>query len=187
MTFYGLIFYLTALVILAATSLAVTRRNPVHAVVYLAISFLGSAILFYQLGAPFLAAVEVIIYAGAIMVLFLFVLMMLRLEAAEGEGFSLRQWMPALLLGIIFVAVAGLMVFEDPGTHAYLEAAIAMPGRFGVWVFEHYWLSVEIISILLLVGLMAAVQVGRGKAEEWIQEPSEGESRDGAEGRRDIP
>ena len=71
-----------AAVIVAATGLAITRRHPVHAVVYLILSFLGSAMLFYLLGAPFLAALEVIIYAGAIMVLFLFVIMMLKAEVA---------------------------------------------------------------------------------------------------------
>ncbi len=91
MILYAVIFYVVSALILASTAMAVTRKNPVHAVVYLVISFLGSALLFYILGAPFLAALEVIIYAGAIMVLFLFVVMMLKMEAVERRGFSLSR------------------------------------------------------------------------------------------------
>ena len=86
MTVYALIFYVVAGFILVATGLAITRRHPVHAVVYLILSFLGSALLFYLLGAPFLAALEIIIYAGAIMVLFLFVIMMLKEERPRKPG-----------------------------------------------------------------------------------------------------
>ena len=68
---------------MAATAVAITRRNLVHAVVYLIFSFFGTAMLFYLFGAPLLAALEVIIYAGAIMVLFLFVVMMIRVESPE--------------------------------------------------------------------------------------------------------
>ena len=67
--------------IVAATAMAITRRNVMHAIVYLVMSFIGSSLLFYLLGAPFLAVLELVIYAGAIMVLFLFIVMMLRVEA----------------------------------------------------------------------------------------------------------
>jgi NADH-quinone oxidoreductase subunit J len=176
MILYAVIFYAIAALILASTGMAVTRRNPVHAVVYLVISFLGSALLFYILGAPFLAALEVIIYAGAIMVLFLFVVMMLKVEAVERRGFSLTDWIPALVLGLLFVAVAALAVFQDPGTQAVLHLAIAMPATFGRFIFDHYWLAVEIISILLLIGLVAAVQLGRGKEEGKTMETASGKS-----------
>jgi NADH-quinone oxidoreductase subunit J len=166
MTIYGLIFYLIAAVILVATGLAITRRNPVHAVIYLIISFFGSAVLFFLLGAPFVAALEVIIYAGAIMVLFLFVIMMLRVEDAEAGGLTLRQWGPAILLGLIFFSVAALVFIKDPGTKITLEMAMAMPRQFGRFVFQRYWLSIEIISLLLLLGLLAAIQLGRGKGQE---------------------
>ena len=91
-TFYGL-----GAVIVAATALAVTRRNVMHAIVCLALSFIGSALLIYLLGAPFLAVLEVVIYAGAIMVLFLFIVMMLEIKAEEktrgrGCGNGCRSW-----------------------------------------------------------------------------------------------
>ena len=76
MTLYGILFYALAVIILVSTLLAVTRRLVVHAVLYLIVAFLGTAALFYLLGAPLLAAFMVIVYAGAIMVLFLFVIML---------------------------------------------------------------------------------------------------------------
>ena len=163
MTLYAIIFYMVAALILVATGLAITRRNPVHAIVYLIISFFGSAMLFYLLGAPFLAALEVIIYAGAIMVLFLFVVMMLRLESLRVTGFSPREWMPAVLLGCIFLALATLLLVGDPSSSITLQSAMAMPREFGRFLFQRYWLAVEIVSLLLLIALVAAVQLGRGK------------------------
>lgn len=165
MTLYALIFYFIAVLIIVATGLAITRRNPIHAVVYLIISFFGSAMLFYLLGAPFLAALEVIIYAGAIMVLFLFVIMMLRVESVRGPGFSLREWIPAALLGVIFLTLSALLVLKDPGSRITLELAMAMPKEFGRFLFQRYWLSVEIVSLLLLIALVAAIQLGRRKGE----------------------
>jgi NADH-quinone oxidoreductase subunit J len=166
MTLYAVIFYPVAALIVAATGLAITRRNPVHAVAYLVISFLGSAMLFYLLGAPFLAALEVIIYAGAIMVLFLFVIMMLRVEEAEKGGFPMRQWGPAIFLGLMFLLLAALLVSNDPESRIALHAAMALPKAFGRFVLSRYWLAIEIISILLLLGLLAAIQVGRRRVGE---------------------
>ena len=87
MTIYSIIFYLLALLILGSTAIAITRRNLVHAVIYLIFSFFGSAMLFYLFGAPFLAILEVIIYAGAIMVLFLFIVIMMKLKKVEERLF----------------------------------------------------------------------------------------------------
>ncbi|MFZ3209461.1 MAG: NADH-quinone oxidoreductase subunit J, partial [Geobacteraceae bacterium] len=93
------IFYILAVVMVVATVFAVTEKHTVHAIVYLVTSFFALAVLFYLLGAPVVAVFEVIIYAGAIMVLFLFVIMMLDLGAPEQmEGLKLRDWWPALAL-----------------------------------------------------------------------------------------
>ncbi len=162
MTFYGFCFYLISALILVTTGLAVSRRNPVHAVVYLILSFLGSALLFYLFGAPFLAALEVIIYAGAIMVLFLFVLMMLSAETRQENRLSFRRWIPAISLGLIYLLLAVLLVWKDAGIQAPLKGAMAAPKALGRFVFERYGLAVEILSLLLLIGLMAAIHLGRG-------------------------
>jgi NADH-quinone oxidoreductase subunit J len=164
-TLYSVIFYVVAAVIVGATALAITRRNPIHAVVYLVISFLGSAVLFFLLGAPFLAAVEIIIYAGAIMVLFLFVVMMFRIQKVEPKGYPWRQWGPALLCGALFLSVLSLAAFQDPVGRTTLEMTMVSPGDFGRFVFERYWLAIEMISLLLFLGLLAAIHLGKAKRE----------------------
>jgi len=164
MTFHGLIFYGLAAVILGATLAAVTRRNLVHAVVYLIISFFGTAAVYYLLGAPFLGILEVIIYAGAIMVLFLFIIMMLRVERQAEYRFSLGQWLPAAILGLMFLVLVALLVSTDPGAGAGLTAATVSPRVFGRFLFQRYWLAVEIVSFLLLIVLIGALVLGRAPA-----------------------
>jgi NADH-quinone oxidoreductase subunit J len=161
MNLYALIFYVLAAVILVATGLAITRRNLVHSVVYLVVSFFGSAMMYYLLGAPLLAALEVIIYAGAIMVLFLFIIMMLRVEKSLEHGLPLRKWLPAAALGLVFLVVVGLLVLTDPGSRTVLQAAVARPRVFGRFLFQRYWLAVEIISFLLLVVLVGVLYLAR--------------------------
>jgi NADH-quinone oxidoreductase subunit J len=165
MTLYAAVFYLLAAVIVISTALAITRRNLVHAVVYLVASFFGSALLFYLLGAPFLAALEVIIYAGAIMVLFLFIVMMLRIEVSKRRLFPLRQWIPAALLCAVYLAVLVLMLAGIEGDKP-LQTAVAIPATFAVWVFRQGWLGVEIASMLLLVALIGAFTIGRPPRKE---------------------
>ena len=159
MTPYTILFYLLALVILVATGLAITRRQPVHAVLYLIVAFLGTAALFFLLGAPMLAAFVVIVYAGAIMVLVLFVIMLF--QQSPGKLGLLSEWGPATLLGTIFFAVVAAMVLKDPGSGTVLQGAVARPGNFGRFLFERYWLAIEIVSILFLVALVALIQVGK--------------------------
>jgi NADH-quinone oxidoreductase subunit J len=161
MTLYTLIFYLIAAVILASTALAITRRNMVHAVVYLVVSFFGSAVLFYLLGAPLLAAVEVIVYAGAIMILFIFIIMMLKVEGLEERFFPLRQWLPAAGFSLIYLLTGLLLVLTDKEIRVPLAPAQVRPEVFGGYLFQHHWLAVEIVSILLLVALIGALVIGR--------------------------
>ena len=174
MTLYALIFYVLAAVILVATLAAITRRNLVHAVVYLIVSFFGTAMLYYLLGAPFLGILEVIIYAGAIMVLFLFIIMMLRVERKAEHRYSLRQWLPAAVLGLVFLVLVGLLVLTDPGAGAGLAAAAVSPRVFGRFLFQRYWLAVEIVSFLLLIVLIGALFLGRAPRRR----PSEGTEGD---------
>jgi len=167
MTLYGTIFYLLSAIILAATAMAITRRQPVHAVLYLIVAFLGTAALFFLFGAPLLAAFMVILYAGAIMVVVLFVIMLF--QRSPRELGLLSEWGPATLLGVVFLAVAVSMVFKDPGSGIVLQGAVAEPRDFGYFLFDRYWLAVEIVSILLLVVLVAIIQLGK-KREEGIEE-----------------
>ena len=165
MTFFQIIFYLLAGVVLIATVLAITRQVVVHAVVYLVVSFLALAPLFYLLGAPFLALLEVILYAGAIMVLFLFIVMMLPREtAAPGLGTLARQWWPAVLLTGVSLAAMACILLSLPLSQVPLTAAMASPRHFGRLLFDKYWLAVEVASFLLFVALVGAYYLGKSSA-----------------------
>src|SRR6185437_15912883 len=107
-------FYVASAVAILATVMVITRLNAVHALLYLIVSLLSVAVIFYTLGAPFIAALEVIIYAGAIMVLFVFVVMMLNLgpKTTEMERMWLvpRMWIgPCILSAILIAEVAYLL------------------------------------------------------------------------------
>jgi NADH-quinone oxidoreductase subunit J len=162
MTFHGVIFYLLALIVLVSTVLAITRRLLVHAVVYLIFSFFATGLLFYLLGSPLLAALEVIIYAGAIMVLFLFIVMTFSIEPSkETAKETLGRWLPAVIMGIVSFWVAGILIFEYPGSREGLKMGMASPAVLGEFTFKAYWFAVEIASFLLLIGLVGAYYLGR--------------------------
>jgi NADH-quinone oxidoreductase subunit J len=170
MTLYSVIFYVLAALIIVSTGFAVTRRNLVHVVVYLIISFFGSAMLFYLLGAPLLAALEVIIYAGAIMVLFLFIIMMLKVEAFEERFFPIRQWIPAIGMCLVFIAAGTLTIAGDPGSRIPLKAAVAEPMAFGHYLFRKHWLAIEIVSLLLLIALVAVLYLGKNTEKKMNED-----------------
>ena len=170
MTLYAFIFYAVAALIIATTALAITRRNLVHAVVYLIFSFFGSAMLFYLFGAPLLAALEVIVYAGAIMVLFLMIIMMVKVESPAERMYPLSQWLPAAGFGLIYLTVGALMVFAIPGSEITLEMALATPKEFALYVFRRHWLSIEVVSLLLLVALIGAFHLGKRKGRNEAED-----------------
>jgi NADH-quinone oxidoreductase subunit J len=115
------------------------------------------------LGAPLLAALEVIIYAGAIMVLFLFIIMMLKVEAFEEQFFPIRQWIPAVGMCMAFLAVGILMIVGDPDARIPLKSAVASPEAFGHYLFQTHWLAIEIVSLLLLIAVIAVMYLGKNR------------------------
>ena len=176
MTLYAILFYILGAEILMATLMAVTRRDMVHAVIYLVMSFFGSAMLFYLLGAPFLGALEIIVYAGAIMILFLFIVMMLKVEKAGAAIFPFSKGVPAAFLCGAFFLLTGLMIAGDEGVHEPLETAWAEPKAFGTYLFNHHWLTIEITSLLLLIALVGALLLGRSRDKEKPMEAIERKS-----------
>jgi NADH-quinone oxidoreductase subunit J len=170
MTLYTFIFYVVSAVMVVATAMAITRRNLVHAVVYLVFSFFGTAMLFYLLGAPLLAALEVIIYAGAIMVLFLFIVVMIRVESSDELLFPVRQWIPAGVFGLIYLIVGFFMTSTSPGTELPLIMFQAPPRELARYVFQHHWLAIEIVSLLLLVALVGALHLGKRRGRNPAEE-----------------
>jgi NADH-quinone oxidoreductase subunit J len=166
MTLFNLLFFAIAALIVASTAIAITRRNLVHAVIYLIFGFFGSAFLFYLFGSPFLAALMVIVYAGAIMILFLFIIMMLRVESPEERVFPARQIWPAVLFAAAYVVIGGLLLVNDPSAGVALVQARTEPARFGKYIFTHSWLAVEIASLMLLVAIIGALLVGKRPVKE---------------------
>jgi NADH-quinone oxidoreductase subunit J len=162
MTLFNILLYLAAAVVVVATGFAITRQNVVHAACYLIISFMGTAMLFYLLGAPLLAALEVIIYAGGIMVLFLFVIMMIQdPPSSTRKAFSAKTWYPAMILAGICGLLAGILVFADPANRLRPVAVMATPQAFGNILFQGYWFPVEITSLLLLAALIGALYLSK--------------------------
>lgn len=156
------LFYIAASVSLVSTTLVITRTNASHALIYLIVSLLAIAVIFYLLGAPFAAALEIVIYAGAIMVLFLFVVMMLNLgvEGVERERAWLqpRMWVgPSILTGILLLVLLYVLV----GTPGTTSAVAVSPKAVGLALFGPYLLAVELASVLLLAALVGAYHFGR--------------------------
>ncbi len=159
----NLLFYISALVAVISTFMVVTRKSAVHALLYLIVSLLAVALIFFSLGAPFVAALEVIIYAGAIMVLFVFVIMMLNLgtQAARQES----QWLspgvwtgPSILTTVLSLELVYLFAAERPALSA---AVLIGPKQVGIALLGPYVLGVELASMLLLAGLIGAYHLGR--------------------------
>jgi len=157
----AILFYLLAAVTLIGTLCAITARQAVRAIVYLVTSFFSLALIFYLLGAPLVAAFEVIIYAGAIMVLFLFVIMMLDLGHPERmQTPRLADWWPALLL---MVTVLGSVITLTVAGHQAPPSGFAgiSVREFSQALFQRYGVAVEIISMQLLFALVGALYLGR--------------------------
>jgi NADH-quinone oxidoreductase subunit J len=156
-----LIFYILAVATLIGTLLAISEKHPVHAILYLVTSLFSMAVIFYLLMAPLVAAFEVIIYAGAIMVLFLFVIMMLDLGHPEkGMSPHWRQWLPALLLsGISIASLVSVVISRRTSTAAH-PAALTIR-EVARRLFQEHDLAVELVSLQLLFALVGALYLGK--------------------------
>jgi NADH-quinone oxidoreductase subunit J len=166
MPLFNILFFAIAALIVASTGVAITRRNLVHAVIYLIFGFFGSAFLFYLFGSPFLAALMVIVYAGAIMILFLFIIMMLKVESPEERLFLPQQIVPAILFAAVYVVIGAFLLVQDPSAAAPLAEARTEPAEFGRYIYTKSWLAVEITSLLLLVAVIGALLVGKRPVKE---------------------
>jgi NADH-quinone oxidoreductase subunit J len=162
------IFYIGASVCVLATAMVITRLNAVHALLYLIVSLLSVALIFFRLGAPFIAALEVIIYAGAIMVLFVFVIMMLnvgpRSTERESSWLRPRMWLgPIALTSILLIEV--IYILGQSGGDAITTGTIEAK-QVGISLFGPYLLAVELASMLLLAGIAGAYHLGRESTED---------------------
>lgn len=157
-----LLFYVAATIALLATGLALTRANAAHALIYLIVSLLAVAVVFFLVGAPFAAALEIVIYAGAIMVLFVFVIMMLNVGeegiARERVWLSGRNWIVPGILAALLLLELMLALRHAPATTSGITVT---PKEVGLALFGPYVLAVEIASMLLLAALVGAYHLGR--------------------------
>lgn len=158
-----IVFYIAAAVAILSTLMVITRKNAVHALLYMIVSLFSAAIIFYSIGAPFVAALEVIVYAGAIMVLFIFVVMMLNLgkeaEKQEAKLLSPRMWIGPVILAVILGAEFVYMLSTGHVTPAISTAV--EPKEVGMSMFTTYLLGVELAGMLLLAGLVGAFHLGK--------------------------
>lgn len=157
-------WHLAAAVAVVATGLVITSLNAVHALLYLIVSFLAVAVVFFILGAPFIAMLEMIIYAGAIMVLFIFVIMMLNLGRRtieqEAGWLTPRMWIGPSILSAILVGV-WLSLFGTGALSQPDGIVMQTPKQVGVLLLGPYLIGVELASMLLLPGLVGAYHLGR--------------------------
>ncbi|KOR28231.1 NADH dehydrogenase [Achromatium sp. WMS1] len=162
-------FYLAAAIALFATIRAITNTNPVHGLLYLIVSLFAIAIIFFIIGAPFVGALEIVVYAGTIMVLFMFVIMMLNLgkDVIQQE----QQWTlpdlwigPGLLSGILLLQL--LYAIWTSKLHTEAGTTNIDVHQVSITLYGAYLLCVELASLLLLAALVAAYHLGRTTENE---------------------
>lgn len=160
-------FYYLAAVSIASAGLAITRSNPIHSMLWVLALFLHVAGIFVLVGAQFLAAVQVIVYAGAILVFYLFFVMLLDLPSeTAGRRFG-AQWPLAAAVGAAFALL--LARWHEPGLATPTATAEAAPmahvAAVGTALFTEFALPFEVVSLVLLVAIVGAVVVARRKTE----------------------
>ncbi len=158
------VFFILALVAVGAALGMLFSKNAIYAAIFLVLNFATVAVFFLTLGGTFIAVTQVAVYAGAIMVLFLFVIMLLGAEKL-GEGDTMGWQKPlALILGLLLMVETGYVLFSQAGA---VENAVALPDGFGSpyeigkLLYRQYLLPFEITSILLLVAMIGAIVLTR--------------------------
>ena len=145
--------------------MVITRYNPIHALLYLVVSFLAVSMIFLSLGAPFVAVLEVIIYAGAIIVLFIFVVMMLNLgkdtALQEKEWLKPKVWLGPSLLVLVLMVELIILLLQQKG--AAVQVAVVDPKKVALSLYGEYVLALELAGFLLMAGIVGAAHIGKHK------------------------
>ena len=164
MALTAIAFYVFATVAVAAGFLVVVARNPVHSVLWLILAFLSSAGLFVTLGAEFVAMLLIIVYVGAVAVLFLFVVMMLDVDFAELKA-GMAQYLPiALLIALVLLMQFGLAfgAWTEAEQAQALREAVAPEGvtntaALGLLIYDQYFMLFQLAGLILLVAMIGAI------------------------------
>ncbi len=158
----NVIFIIAAVSAIVSSLMAISSRNAIHGLLYLIISLLSISVIFYILGAPLVAALEVIVYAGAIMVLFIFVVMMLNIgmeEEIEKKWLTPKMWILPAILAVILLVIFAIAAGEFSNQTTSPE--MIGPKQVGISLFSTYLIAVEISGILLLAGIVGAYHLGK--------------------------
>lgn len=166
----ALLFYLFALIAVGAAILVISLRNPMYSAIALLVTFLSVAALFILRHAEFLAVVQIFVYGGGIMVLFLFVIMLVNLHRLREISMFGVQWPMAVVVGLILLALIGFVVLNTPygPTEPSPESFVSIDGELVgntqavAWLlYREYLLPFEIVSAFLLVAMIGAVVLAR--------------------------
>ena len=162
------LFYLAASIAVIASVKVITGKNTVHALLYLVVSLLAVAVCFYLMGAPFAAGLEVIVYAGAILVLFVFAVMMFGLTVDEvkyaPQAKGIGHWLgPSVLASLLLIEI--LFTFQHADIQQRLSATVINAKQVGMLLYGPYLLAVEIASFLLLAGLVCGYHFAKPDAQ----------------------
>jgi len=156
-----IIFSLLAALAIASAVMTLASRQAVYSALFLVFNFLVIAVLFLLLHAPFIALIQITVYAGAIMVLFLFVIMLLGLQSLHTESKLRWQAPSAVILALILVGTLAYALFREPGAAAALlpplQSGFGSPAEVGQVLFNQYLVPFEITSVLLLVAMVGAI------------------------------
>lgn len=167
-----LFFVLVGAVSLAAAVGVVTSHKPIHSALYLLTHFVSLAVLYITLEAQFLAAIQVIIYAGGIVILILFVIMLIGSDPIEDDG-AMRPWNAYVALGLGLVLIASLVYTLMLGFEGIPAAPDNLMGghpyAVGITLFTRYILPIQLVAVLLLVALIGALLVARQPGQTRIQ------------------
>lgn len=161
-----LLFITLGIIAIAAALGMLLSRNAIHSALYLVLNFATIAVFYIVLNAPFISMVQITVYAGAIIVLFLFVIMLLGAERLRGIGVQQRseRWhrIFAVVLGIALMAIFAYLVLVE-GTPAAGEIPLidSSPSELGLTLFENYLLPFEVTGVLLLAAIIGVVVLGR--------------------------
>lgn len=166
----SILFYVFSAILLLSGLRVITAKNPVHAALFLVLAFVNAACLWMMLGAEFLSLTLILVYVGAVMVLFLFVVMMLDVDLeALRKGFW-KNLPLALVLGVVVLLEMLIVVLKNPMVAAVANAdpvtKISNSNKLGWVLYTQYSYPVELASMLLLLGLVVAVALTLRKSEK---------------------
>jgi len=161
-----ILFYISSAVAIAATIMVITRYHPIHALLYLVVSFLAIAMIFLSIGAPFVAVLEIILYAGAIIVLLIFIVMMLNLgtdtATQEKQWLQPKTWIGPSILAVVLLADLVALLVKGT-TNADMQVPVIELKKVSLSLYREYVIAVELAGFLLMAGIVGAAHIGKHK------------------------